>query len=113
MELTMTRGDTASWTITLTRKGVAVDLTGATILFTARRTVDSPDTIIQRSTSAGISISSPSSGGICVLGLLASNTSWLPDKDTTLVFDLKVTESDGYISTPVSGTLLVKGDVHH
>ena len=112
MDLTMTRGDTPTWTITIKRQGSVVDLTGATIKFTARKTVDSPDVFFQKSTTGGgITISSPAANGICVLALDAADTNSLPiSKDTTLLVDLEVTESDGYKSTTL-GTLLVQVDI--
>lgn len=105
----MIAGDTPSWTVTVERNGEPVDLTGASINFTAKRYLTDVSAVFQHSTDDGhVVVSPPASAGVAVLTLDAADTADLVTSVAVkLYYDVQVTEADGTISTPITGTLTV------
>lgn len=113
LALTMVRGDTASWDIACTLEdGSAVDLTGATIYFTAKKSHADADSaaVFQKSTSDGIAVTDAANGK-CRVTLTSADTSGLSTYAVTLYVDLEVVEADGNVATAAVGTLVVSPDV--
>ena len=81
-ELSIYRGETKTWTFTVTDNGVAMDITLATINFAARRTlpggtiVSDADAAIAKSTAGGIVITD-GVNGVFELTLLKADTNTL------------------------------------
>lgn len=114
VNLDLPRGDTGRWNLFF-----SVNLTGAKIWFTAKRSYTDAD-------AAAIVAVSTDSGGITILdapagharlvippSATASLTTPSPPSPLTLVYDIQVKESDGTITTVQQGYLKVTGDVTH
>lgn len=109
--LSMTRGDSATFVLTLTDgDGDALDLEDATIAFTAKREIfhDDEDAVISKSLGSGITVADPALG-IAQLALSPTDTASL-DSGTLLYWDVQI-ERAGDIRTPLSGKLHIIGDV--
>lgn len=112
VNFTMVRGDTDVRQYQITRDGSAVDLTGATIRVTGKEKLSDADG------SAVFSLSSPASGiiiddavqGILTVTIAPVDTSSL-NSNTSLYWDMQVTESNGRVSTPIRGRIEVVQDV--
>ncbi len=111
--LTITRGDTKRFDLTVTDEltGAAIDLTGATMWFTVKRSRSEPDSVkqFQKTTSDGITIASGSSGTATLIIAPADSASMDPAR--LYVWDLQIKSSTGAIYTVDSGPLAVLGDV--
>jgi hypothetical protein len=112
-DLRMKRGDDASFSVAAYQAdGVtALDLTGATIRFTAkdRPTDDDVDAVIAISTPSAITIDD-APGGLATITIPASDTDAFTGP-RTLVWDLQVTTSTGSVVTVDGGKLYVLLDV--
>lgn len=116
-KLTRTRGDTIRLLVTATRPDEAgvdqpVDLTGATLTFTAKLKITDADdavTTIQKTTGAGIEVLAADEG-TAVVTLEPEDTEGLLVK-TTYLADVQLDESDGTRTTVASGKLIVTPDV--
>lgn len=110
--LTMTRGDTRVFRVTLTdADGAPLNLTGLTLKFTAkRRTSDADDdAVIAKASSAGITlVDGPN--GIADITILPADTDSYSDT-APLLWDVQVENGATDIRTPLSGWLIVAGDV--
>lgn len=111
----MTRGDSATIVLTVVDgAGAPLDLTGKTLIFTAKRAVVDPDPgVFQKRTGAGIAIRSPQSGatkGVADVAILPADTAGLPAYRTTLIYDAELVDG-GAVSTLETGTLTVAPDV--
>ena len=108
MDLQMDRGTTPVWTVAVTVGGLAVDLTGATITFTAQRSYSNP--IVFQRTSAGgggILLDPDPTTGVCYVKPHVLDTSGLANECITLVYSLVVLLADGTQLVPAKGKLLV------
>lgn len=112
VNLNMKRGDTLSFTLTVTQSGAAYNLTGASIRMTAKWAYGDADNaaVFTRTIGSGITVASPATG-IATVALTAANTSSLPANPVQLVYDIQVTDSSGNIFTVVDGLLTVTPDV--
>lgn len=113
IRLRMTRGDDRDFDLTLTEDGAAMNLTGATVRFTAKRSVleaDSSAVIAKDSGGNGIVIDANPLLGTAVLTISAADTADLTDRVTTLVWDVQVTRA-GLTVTPLAGFLEITADV--
>jgi hypothetical protein len=111
--LKMKRGDTRQFQSTgVTRGGLPVNLTGATIRFTAKfkRTDAQASAVISKSTATGgVTIISATAGTYHVT-ILPSDTSSLA-ADRSLYYDVEMLETDGTVTTIDEGTLSITLDV--
>lgn len=109
--LDMFRGDDREFTLTLTEDGLPMNLTGATLRFTAKRSINDPDTaaVITKTVGSGITIDADPTSGIVVVALLAADTADVT-RQTVLVWDVQVVRG-GKTRTVVAGTLDVLLDV--
>jgi len=107
------RGDTVVFDATITRPpgGPAVDLTGAELVCTGRRTLEeaAADAVFRVETGSGIAVTNPAAGQ-CRVTIPAQATAGLPDWPALYV-DLELTEADGRVSTPLRGRLILTPDV--
>jgi hypothetical protein len=115
--LTIVRGDTKKWTITVARNGVAVNLTGAYLWFTAKNSTDDSDdqaiiavvSALQNS-QGKIVLESPLSAGIATLWFFPPATDFLHAPEN-LQYDIQMQEADGTNTTIAVGVLQITPDV--
>lgn len=115
--LTIVRGDTKKWTITIARNGVAVDLTGAYIWFTAKNSTDDTDdqaliALVSKvpNMQGSIVISAPASLGIAIMTFNPVATEFV-NPPVNLQYDIQLEEADGTLTTVAVGYLQVTPDV--
>lgn len=109
--LSIYRGDTVSFTSAVKRSGVAVNLTGATLWFTAKRLISDIDAnaVIAKTSGSGIVVLSAVDGTYRV-DLLPADTASLT-KTTQLYYDVQLKESNGVVTTIDRGTLEIIADI--
>jgi hypothetical protein len=110
--LTMTRGTSATVTVTiLDGDGAALDLTGTTLHFTAKRSLRDAqaDAVIAKVTGAGITHRTPQSGGIADVAIAPADTSGLAPYPIALAYDVELVSGVDVYATE-SGTLTVSPD---
>lgn len=105
-DITMPRGDTRAWTVTCSRSGAPINITGASIVMTGRLRLNDVDKVFSRSGTVTDALN-----GVATVTMLPVDTTSLPPEDTTLVYDVELTEAGGAVSTVVSGSLVVTCDV--
>jgi len=111
--LSMIRGDTRSFALTLTDgAGSPLDLTDVTLTFTAKlRLTDADDeAIIVKTDADGIEISDDPSDGMATLTIDPEDTEVL-GYSRSLYWDLQVEDALGAVQTPLSGRLSIRADV--
>jgi len=109
----MYRGDTPDIDVTVTKDGVAANLTGGTLRFTAKwktQDVDVSAVFTRTSPATGI-VFTDAINGKARISFAASNTSGLPAHRVDLLYDLQFTDSGGKIFTVLAGMLIVKPDI--
>lgn len=109
--LEMYRGDDRSISITITEPaGTATDLTGATLWF-AVWDADATSRIIEKDTTSGITVDTPSSG-IATVAIANADTASLEsaDLDTPLIWEVQMKKSSA-ITTVARGYLTILTDV--
>lgn len=110
-QLTMRRGDTPIWDLAVTEDGDPFDLTGATLYFTAKASLDDADPgLFQLTNGAGITITD-AAGGEAEIQPRRSDTNTLT-ADWAGFYDVQVSiaaTSDTY--TVDNGTLTIQRDV--
>jgi hypothetical protein len=108
--LSMTRGDTQTFTLTLVDgSGDPLDLTDVALTFTAkRRYSDSDDdAVIRKTVDDGIVVDEDPTTGLATVTIDPPDTSSLTAR--SLVWDIQV--DDGDVRTPLSGRLAIQPDV--
>lgn len=111
--LTMHRGDTESFTMTLTDSlGDPLNLTGSGLTFTAKRRLFDADVdaVIVKTEADGIVVDADPTTGIVVLTIEPGDTETLENL-RTLHWDIQVDDGAGDVRTPVLGRLAVLADV--
>lgn len=110
-DLDAVRGDTNKYDVTVTRDGAALDLTGATLKFTVKRSLDDADAdaVFQKAIGTGIVVDDVA-GGLATLTVAPADTSALP-APRSFHYDLQLTESDGRVTTVAIGSLRLSADV--
>lgn len=108
--LSMTRGDTAAFTITVTRSGSAENITGATLYFTVKSNSAQADAaaIIQKSTVSGITITN-GAGGIASVAITPANTSSVTPG--VYYYDVQYRTTGGDVYTVDSGYFLLQEEI--
>lgn len=111
--LSMTRGDTKSFTITLTDDdGLPLDVTGMSLIFTVKRSrfdADA-DAVISKEVDDGIVVDDPTTGE-AVLTIEPGDTSGLAARTHRLFYDVQVVDGAGVVITPLSDILEIQPDV--
>jgi hypothetical protein len=111
INLSMIRGATAIWRFTLFDNGGAMDLTGASVWFTAKRSfADADPGVIQKTLSGGIAIVGLDTDGIVDVTLDDIDTANV-DTSKVLQYDIKCRLASGMIAYPVVGSLTIKPNV--
>jgi hypothetical protein len=107
----MWRGDTEAFDAAVTVASVAVDITGCSLKFTAKRSLSDTDAdaVFQIDTPAGIVITNGPLG-LCTVNVASLDTSALL-VPTLCYCDLQLVDTLGNVSTTATGTLLIKVDV--
>ena len=110
-DLTMFRGDGAKFDIVVALDGLVVDITGAKLWMTARRSPGSPFTFTRTTlTTPGFTITAGALGKATVI-LDPADTSALASEPVTLIYDIQIKEASGRVWTVTSGNLTVNPDV--
>lgn len=110
--LTMNRGDTAIFTMTVNAySGAYLDLTGAEVWFTAKYGWNDTDdeAVFQKTVGDGVTITDPTNGEI-EIQLEQADTATIVDS-VRLRYDVQVRDVSGGIYTVASGLLKVVPDV--
>lgn len=111
--LRMQRGDAASFDIAARKSdGTPLDLTGATLWFTAKpRRIDADNSagVIQKTSAAGAVVITDAPGGRARVDLVAADTSGLAG-DITLWWDVQA-KIGGRDRTLAHGRLFIRADV--
>jgi hypothetical protein len=110
-DFTMYRGDTVTINAAITASGLAYNLTGKSMWFTAKTSYSQADPgVFQKKLGSGISIVDATNGRAQIV-IAASDTNSLGNSKTALVYDFQVKDSSGRIYTVASGKLIVIPDV--
>ena len=112
MDFKLERGDTRHMPFAVTLNAAPYNLTGLYLWFTAKRKLSDADgaAVFQKTVGAGITLDG-GTGGTGDILILPTNSSGLPDKMTTLYYDLQMKTATGEIYTPSQGELLFEADV--
>lgn len=106
-------GDTIALQVTLSRNGVPIDLTGATLWFTAKDDLDDldADAVFQKKTGGlGIAVTSAVNGQATVT-IPPADTASLVNEPQTLECDVQLLEADGTLTTVARGQLILQPQV--
>ncbi len=111
---TLRRGDAATITVTVVDGNLAaLDLTGKTLRFTAKRSVKDAQAaaVLAKVTGSGITHQTQSGAtlGKADVAILPADTSGLPAHPTTLVYDVQLTDGTNPYTTE-TGTLSILPD---
>lgn len=107
------RGDTILLdAICRRRDSSIIDLTGASLWFTAKNAIEDADVdaVFQKTDSDGIVVTD-AAGGAVDITIDPEDTEDLGDEEVVLQCDLQVKELDGTISTVARGSLRISPDV--
>ena len=113
---TMVRGDTRVLTLTISQKGTstALDVTSATVKFTAKTSKDQIQKVFQKTVGTGVVLTTPTEGVITVtIGPSDTSGVVIPDgaDSVKLYYDCQVTLSSGAVYTVASGVITLTKDV--
>lgn len=103
--LEMARGESKGWAFQVLQNGSALNITGCTATFTAKRSIADADPLISKSQVDGITIDGGTDGTGSLM-LSPSDTSGLEDARVTLAFSLEVVLG-GNTYVPAAGNLLI------
>lgn len=103
--LEMARGETKEWSFQVVQNGTALDITGCSATFAAKRSIADSSPLISKTVGSGITIDAGSGGTGSIL-LSPSDTSGLEDARVVLAFSLEVVLS-GNTYVPAAGNLLI------
>lgn len=111
------RGDDRTIDFVVDLGGVAQDITGWSLRFTARTAVplgtvtdDTGATLHYSTASGGVTITDAASGAVAV-AIAGADTYALGATDTTLMCDLQGVDGAGKIATLTTGKLVIKGEI--
>lgn len=102
------RGDTIKLLNTVKRNGSALNITGATFKFVAKRWLNDDTPLIDKDDAAFEILNA--SAGTVVLTIEPEDTSTFTD-NITLHYNIEMTESDGTVTTIARGRIEFKMDV--
>jgi hypothetical protein len=108
--LSMTRGDSAVFTVVLTdASGEPLDLAETELTFTVKRSAFDADALIQKTVGAGITVTDESAG-VATITLEPGDTADIDVRGPSLRWDVQI-DSGGDIRTPLSGRLAIAADI--
>jgi hypothetical protein len=105
----MFRGNSKTWTLTVTNNSVPVDITSVDLYFTAKTSEDTTTQVFQKTVGAGITITD-GVGGIASVKLEPTDTTGIPSRVTKLLYDIEY-DNGTDIYTIDKGTLTIKPDI--
>lgn len=116
--LVITRGNDRTFRVTaVDYLGAPADLTDAHLWFTAKFSPadTDEDAAIRKSSTDGVEVTAPPTGGIASVTINAADTVDLGDakgrRGLVLFWDLKVKDLDDLLTTLAKGLLIVEGDI--
>lgn len=112
INLEAVRGDTNVYTGTATADGVAIDITGSTMRFTAKNDPSDADgsaLISETTTGGGITLVTPASG-VYRITLAPGDTTGLT-VSSVLHYDVQLTTAGGAVYTLCKGHFTIVGDI--
>lgn len=110
MDFLAVRGDTLSFTATVTQSAAPVDLTAAQVWFTAKHSATDADPgIFQKTIGSGIAVSG-TDHNLLTITVDPADTAGL-DAPTTLHWDLQIKEAGGRVTTVAGGTIALAADI--
>lgn len=108
--LRFVRNSDYTFSATLLRGADPIDLTGASLTFTAKWTPRDTDTVFELTETDGISVTNAINGEITVT-IPATATSTLPYDEVRLAYDLYVLTASALTGYPLRGTLVVSPNI--
>lgn len=105
------RGDTYTLDLTVTLDGLALNLTGATIVLTAKRSIADEDAAAAFKVTGSILDAATGLAQVVIPATATNDRAVYGDDGTTLVYDLEMTEQSGRRTTLEVGTIQVLADV--
>lgn len=106
----MTRGDARSFRVTVKDEaGAAVDLTGATIKFQARKHPHSSTAVLSKTLGSGIAVEN-AAGGVFRIDIAPADTAALGNWRQEYLYDVEVTKAGSPV-TVARGTLTIEPDI--
>jgi hypothetical protein len=99
-----------SFSATVYRGEDVIDLTGATLTFTAKWTPRDTDPVFTLTDSSGISVTNPANGEITIT-IPSTATADLPYDEVRLAYDLYVLTSTNLKGYPLRGTLIISPNI--
>jgi len=107
----MWRGDTEAFDAAITVSNVPADITGCSLRFTAKRSLQDSDAnaVFQVVTPTEIVITN-GPGGLCTINVASTDTN-TETQAIRCYCDLQLVDTFGNVSTTATGTLLIKMDV--
>jgi hypothetical protein len=111
MNLTMTRGDTRTFTVTVTNPdGSVYDLTGCEVWFSARLAPGVSPYVFMKQTGNGVIIPDPLLG-VANVKVEPADTLSLPYAESILWWDAQIKSATGDLFTVDNGRLIVAPDI--
>jgi hypothetical protein len=105
----MYRGNSKTWTLTVTNNSVPVDITSVDLYFTAKTAEDTATEVFQKTVGAGITITD-GVGGIASVNLGPADTTGIPSRITKLFYDVEYDDGTN-IYTIDKGVLTINPDI--
>lgn len=108
----MWRGDTEVFDAAITVGGSPVNITGCSLTFTAKRSLQDSDAdaVFQITTTGGGIVITNGPGGLCEITIASADTS-AETQAIRCYCDLQCVDTLGNVSTTATGTLTIKIDV--
>lgn len=111
MILTMVRGNTTTFTITvLNPDGSPYDLTSCFIWFSVREALAAPGYVFQKTLGNGITVDDPLTG-LATIKIANADTAGLPSVEQHFRWDVQIKTGALEIFTPEMGELIIAADV--
>jgi len=108
--LRFVRNSDYTFSATLLRGADPIDLTGATLTFTAKWTPRDTATVFTLNTSSGITVTNATNGEVSIT-IPASATEDLPYDEVRLAYDLYVLTATALTGYPLRGTLVISPNI--
>ncbi len=105
------RGDTYTLDLTVTLDALPLDLTGATIKLTAKRSIADSDADAAFQVEGTLLDAAAGLAQVVIPATATNDRTAYPDDGTTLVYDLELTEQGGRRTTLEVGTFQILADV--
>jgi hypothetical protein len=106
------RGDTRTFSLTVKRQNLPVDLGGCLLTFTAKRAIADADAaaVVQKAIGSGLTVTDEA-GGLAEFTVESADTDGLTTVPVTLEWDVQLVEADGTVTTVARGQWQILADV--